>query len=67
MALWIVYAIVLLHIGCNVCHTIVIVVIWIILDSIPVKQIFSVRNSCWCAILITFSWMTVHSSDCPDI
>jgi len=60
---WIIFY---LYIGFNVCLPIIFAVIWIIQVviriiqvAIPVKPIFSVRNSFRCTILITFGWMTV--------
>lgn len=59
-------AIVLLYVRFNVSHAIVFGVIWIIRVPITLELSFGVRNTFWCAILISFDWMMIASSDSAD-
>jgi len=60
-------AIVLLYIIINICCAIVFAVNRHIQVTSPVKAISGIRTCFRCAILITFDWMTVDSSDSADI
>jgi len=66
-AFWILDTILLLYHRFNVCRAVLFTVIWSIEVPIPVKLDFGVRNAFRYAILITFDWMTVDTSDSVDI